>query len=134
MNRLADYFLLEMQDETARFIAVAGLRTRRVSFQAQPLNRLDFAAAGWRHLQAQSGPRTLEISGSGLFAGDAADHLMQQLFVLSRHAEARITLPAFGIFHGSFAITELAYEGRDGELMSWHIALQSAGEVNFALA
>ncbi len=131
---LGDYFLLQVQNSDDEFVAMAGLRTRVLALQARPLERLDFAVQGWRHLQAASGVHALNVAGNGLFTNQAADHLVRQLFMNGKHAMARIIVPEFGHFTGSFAVTELAYEGRNEEAVSWRVALQSAGEVAFAVA
>lgn len=133
-SHLGDYFLLQVQDEQGDLISVAGLRTRALTLKAQPLERLDFTVGGWRQLQQESGVHAMHILGHGLFAGRAADHLLRRLFLQGQHAKSRIILPDFGTFSGSFAIVELAYEGRQEDVISWRIALQSAGEIDFAVA
>lgn len=131
---MGDYFLLQLRDDNADYQSIAGLRTSQLSLQVKPLERLDFDAAGWRHLQPASGVQSLSLAGSGLFVGAAADHLMRRLFSTGAHGAARIIVPEFGTFSGPFAITELAYEGRSEELVSWRVALQSAGDIDFASA
>ena len=131
---LSGFFLLELQNAERDYIAVAGLRTQRLSLRAKPLARLAFDDTGWAHVQPASGAQSLQLVGSGLFIGATSDHLLRRLFAAGAHAEARIVMPDFGSFTGPFAITELAYEGQVEDLTSWRVALQSAGEIDFALA
>lgn len=132
--QLSDYFLLQVADEAGVFVSVAGLRMRALTLKAQPLDRLDFSVQGWRQLQQESGVHTMHILGHGLFSGQAAEHLLRRLFLQGQHAQSRIILPDFGTFKGPFAIVELAYEGRAEDVLSWRLALQSAGEIDFAVA
>jgi len=59
--------LLKMADATnTSFNAVAGMRSRRVAFNAEPVDITDFESAGrWRHLLAGAGVQRASISGSG---------------------------------------------------------------------
>ena len=133
-DSLTDYFLVELATSQGRFVPVAGLRTQYVRLQAEPFERLGFALAGWRHLQPHPASQFMELAGSGLFTDAAAQHLVQRLFADGRHTTARIHVPGVAHFEGRFAITELTFESQIDALTNWRLALQSAGEVDFALA
>lgn len=126
-------FLLQLQNADQSYAAVAGLQTRSLQIEARPAAKLDVAADGWRHLQPGGAVQAMRIAGDGIFTAAAAAHLLGSLHGPA-HAEARITLPGFGRFSGPFAVTELAFEGEEDELIVWRLALQSAGEVRFEVA
>lgn len=123
--------LLKLQDGSA-YVTVAGLRSRRLSFNAQAVDATDAESAGrWRELLGGAGVQRASISGSGLFKDQASDALVRTAFFAGSVINWQVLMPSFGTVTGPFQITALDYAGQhDGE-MTFEIALESAGALAF---
>lgn len=111
---------------------VAGLRTKRMSFDARTVDVTDAESAGrWRELLADAGVRRAAITGSGLFKEAGSDEAIRALFFGGGIARFQLIVPEFGTIEGPFQIARLDYAGAyDGEA-TFEIALESAGELTF---
>ena len=136
MPLAAEHFILSVAyadkatAEESRFRPIGGLQIKSLHLQASPLERLDFTSH-WRHLAGQNSAVRLRISGSGILAGAASDHFLAHLFLTNQQAACRIDMSQFGRFTGPFLITELAYEARRDEEVSWRIGLHSVADIRF---
>ncbi|MGL3606469.1 phage major tail protein, TP901-1 family [Rhizobium sp. G187] len=124
--------LLKVEDG-AGFVTVAGLRARRLSFNAQSVDVTDQESAGqWRELLAGAGVRRAGLTGSGLFRDQASDATLRAAFFAGAILTYQVVIPDFGTVTAPFQVTALDYAGNhDGEL-TFEIALESAGAVSFA--
>ena len=127
--------LLLKLDQSGSFITVAGLRTKRLAFNAQTVDITNADSAGrWRELLAGSGVQRASVSGSGLFKDAASDAAIRTKFFDGSIAAWQLAIPDFGTVEGPFQITALEYAGaHDGE-MTFEIALESAGAISFSAA
>ncbi|MCZ8181038.1 MAG: phage major tail protein, TP901-1 family [Rhizobium sp.] len=124
--------LLKVEDGTG-FVTVAGLRARRLAFNAQTVDVTDSESAGrWRELLEGAGVRRAGLTGSGLFKDAASDALIRAAFFAGSILTYQVVIPDFGTVTAPFQVTALDYAGNhDGEV-SFEIALESAGAVSFA--
>jgi TP901-1 family phage major tail protein len=124
--------LLIKIDNGAGFVTVAGLRTKRLSFNAQLVDVTDAESAGrWRELLGGAGVQRAALSGAGIFKDQASDALVRTLFFAGTIAAWQIVIPDFGTVEGPFQIAALDYSGaHDGEVV-FEIALESAGLLTF---
>ena len=122
-------------DNTGQFETVAGLRTRRLSFNAQSVDVTDSESAGrWRELLSGAGMRSAALSGSGIFKDRAADETVRATFFAGAVVNWQVVVPDFGTFSGPFQITALEYSGNhDGEI-TFELAMESAGLLSFEQA
>ncbi|QLF69872.1 phage major tail protein, TP901-1 family [Peteryoungia desertarenae] len=118
---------------TAGFETVAGLRSRRLTFNAQTVDVTDGESAGrWRELLGGAGVRRASVTGAGLFKDQASDAQVRSAFFAGEIADWQVVIPDFGTVTAPFQITALDYGGNhDGEV-TFEIALESAGAVSFA--
>lgn len=125
--------LLIKIDDGGTFVTIAGLRARRLAFNALPVDITDAESAGrWRELLGGAGVQRASLSGGGLFKDQASDALTRAVFFASEIRAWQVAIPGFGTVTGPFQITALEYAGRhDGE-MTFEIALESAGALSFA--
>jgi TP901-1 family phage major tail protein len=116
----------------ASFTTVAGLRTRRLSFNAETVDVTHAESAGrWRELLDGAGVKRAGVSGRGLFKDAASDALVRQTFFDGTVKSYQIVIPDFGTVAGAFQITSLDFAGEhDGE-MTFDVSLESAGELTF---
>jgi TP901-1 family phage major tail protein len=126
--------LLKVRTAVGVFTTVAGLRARKMAFNAETVDVTDADSAGrWRELIGGAGVQRAALSGSGIFKDVASDFKVRDLFFNSALEDWQIIVPDFGIVAGQFQITALEYSGNhDGEL-TFEIALESAGALTFTV-
>jgi TP901-1 family phage major tail protein len=119
----------------AGFITVAGLRTRRLSFNTETVDITHAESAGrWRELLDGAGIKRAGLAGRGLFKDAASDALVRQTFFDGMVKSYQIVIPDFGTVEGTFQIVSLEFAGEhDGEV-TFDLSLESAGELTFAAA
>ena len=122
-------------DGSSNFVTVAGLRTKRLAFNAETVDITDADSAGrWRELLAGSGVQRAAVSGAGIFKDAQSDGAIRQKFFDGAIVDWQFFVPDFGTVEGPFQITALEYSGsHDGEV-AFEIALESAGAVSFQAA
>jgi TP901-1 family phage major tail protein len=127
--------LLKINADENGFSTIAGLRARQISFNTETVDTTDSESAGrWRELLAGAGLRRSSITGAGIFKDMESDEKVRSVFFNASIVPWQIVIPDFGIVEGLFQIVSLEYSGQhDGEV-SFNIALESAGEINFASA
>ncbi len=125
--------LLIKINDGGNYITIAGLRARRLAFNAEAVDITDAESAGrWRELLGGAGVQRASLSGGGLFKDQASDALARAVFFAGEIRDWQVAIPDFGTVTGPFQITALEYAGRhDGE-MTFEIALESAGALVFA--
>lgn len=111
---------------------VAGLRSRRLAFNASAIDITDAESAGrWRELLEGAGVRRASVSGSGIFKDQASDATVRTSFFGGTILDWQIVIPDFGTVTGPFQIVALEYAGQyNGEVM-FDLALESAGQLAF---
>jgi TP901-1 family phage major tail protein len=119
----------------AGYTTVAGLRTRRLSFNAETVDITHAESANrWRELLDGAGVKRASISGRGLFKDAATDALMRQTFFDGAVKNYQIVIPDFGTVQGAYQITNLELAGEHNGEVTYDVALESAGEQTFAAA
>ena len=114
------------------FITVAGLRSRRLAFNAELVDITHAESVDrWRELLAGAGVRRASVSGRGLFKDGASDALVRQLFFDSALANCQLIVPDFGVVEGLFQIASLEFSGEHNGEVTFDLALESAGALTF---
>lgn len=126
--------LLLKINNAGTYVTVAGLRTKRLAFNAETVDVTDAESAGrWRELLGGVGIQRAALTGAGIFKDLASDALVRTSFFAGTIPAWQIVIPDFGTVSGSFQIAVLEYSGRhDGEVQ-FEIALESAGAISFAV-
>ena len=124
--------LVKLDDGAGSFVAVAGLRTRQIAFNAESVDVTNADSAGrWRELLAGAGMRRASIAGAGVFKDEAADARLRLLFFDGTIATFQLVIPTFGVIAGPFQITALEYRGDHAGEVTFDMALDSAGALSF---
>ncbi|MCK0196347.1 phage major tail protein, TP901-1 family [Ancylobacter sp. 6x-1] len=124
--------LLLKIDDGAGFITVAGLRSRQIAFNAEPVDVTHAESAGrWRELLAGAGTRRASVSGSGVFKDAASDALLRQRFFDGVAVSVQLIVPDFGTLAGMFVISALQIAAEHDREVTFEITLESAGAVGF---
>ncbi len=119
----------------AGFTTVAGLRTRRLAFNAETVDITHAESANrWRELLDGAGVKRASVSGRGLFTDAATDATMRQTFFDGTVLNYQIVIPDFGTVQGAFQLSNLEFAGEHNGEVTYDLALESAGELTFAAA
>jgi TP901-1 family phage major tail protein len=121
-------------DETGAgsFVTVAGLRTKRLAFNAQSVDVTDAESAGrWRELLSGGGVRRASVSGSGIFKDQASDAAIRSIFFSGEVRNWQLVLPDFGTVAGPFQITALEFSADHAGEVRFELGLESAGALSF---
>jgi TP901-1 family phage major tail protein len=116
----------------AGFTTVAGLRSRRIAFNAETVDITHAESADrWRELLDGAGVKRASVSGNGLFKDESSDALMRQTFFDGTIVNYQIVIPGFGTVAGLFQISSLEFAGEHNGEVTYDLALESAGELTF---
>jgi len=117
------------------YTTVAGLRTRRLAFNAETVDITHAESANrWRELLDGAGIKRASVSGRGLFKDATTDALMRQAFFDGSVVSHQIIIPDFGTVQGPFQITSLEIAGEHNGEVTYDMSLESAGELTFTEA
>src|SRR5579885_3922492 len=95
--------LIKISDGAGGFTTVAGLRTRRLAFNAETVDITHAESANrWRELLDGAGVKRASLAGRGLFKDAASDALIRQSFFAGAIANFQIVIPDFGTIEGPF--------------------------------
>lgn len=123
--------LLKISDGGS-YVTVAGLRSRRLAFNAETVDVTDAESAGrWRELLGGAGVQRASLTGAGLFKDQASDALVRQAFFAGSILSWQVLIPDFGTVTGPFQITALEYSGEHNGELRFELALESAGQLSF---
>jgi TP901-1 family phage major tail protein len=126
--------LLKIADG-AGYTTVAGLRSRRIAFNAETVDITHAESTDrWRELLEGAGVRRASISGRGLFKDAATDALMRQTFFDGAVKTYQVVMPDFGTVQGPFQIVSLEFAGEHNGEVTYELSLESAGALTFAAA
>jgi TP901-1 family phage major tail protein len=119
-------------NQDAAFETVAGMRSRRIAFNAESIDITNADSAGrWRELLEGAGVRRASVSGAGIFKDDTSDASVRELFFEGGIRTWQVIVPDFGTIAGPFQVTRLEYAGEHGGEVSYEMALESAGMLSF---
>jgi TP901-1 family phage major tail protein len=124
--------LVKISDGAGGFTTVAGLRTRRLAFNAETVDVTNAESSNrWRELLDGAGVKRALVSGRGLFKDAASDAQMRQTFFDGTIVAYQIVIPDFGTVQGAFQLTSLEFAGEHNGEVTYDVALESAGELTF---
>ncbi len=130
-----DLLLKVDKNSISSFATVAGMRSRRIAFNAEAVDVTDFESTGlWRELLAGSGVQRASINGSGIFKDAASDASIREIFFNSAIVPWQVIVPDFGTIEGLFQVTSLEYAGSHNGEVSFEMSLESAGSLTFTVA
>jgi TP901-1 family phage major tail protein len=124
--------LLVKINDGAGFVTVAGLRSRKLAFNAEIVDVTHAESVNrWRELLAGAGVKRASISGRGLFKDASSDALVRQAFFDGAVNSAQVVVPDFGTIEGLFQITSLEFSGEHNGEVTFDVSLESAGALTF---
>jgi TP901-1 family phage major tail protein len=127
--------LVKISDGAGGFTTVAGLRTRRLAFNAETVDITNAESSNrWRELLDGAGVKRASVSGRGLFKDATSDASMRQTFFDGTVLSYQIVIPDFGTVEGPFQLTNLEFAGEHNGEVTYDVAMESAGELTFTAA
>ena len=124
--------LLKIDAGTGSFVTVAGLRSRRLTFNAETIDVTSAESAGrWRELLAGAGIRRAALAGTGVFRDEQSDALVRQVLFDQAIRDWQVIVPDFGTVQGPFLVASLEYRGEHSGEVTFDLALESAGALSF---
>jgi TP901-1 family phage major tail protein len=125
--------LLVKMHDGAGYVTVAGLRSRRIAFNAETVDITHAESAGrWRELLEGAGVKRATIAGRGLFKDEASDALVRSAFFDGAVKDCQIVIPDFGTVTGAFQVVALEFAGEHNGEVTYELSLESAGALTFA--
>ncbi|MBN8970773.1 MAG: phage major tail protein, TP901-1 family [Rhizobiales bacterium] len=125
--------LLVKMFDGASYATVAGLRSRKIAFNAELVDVTHAESVDrWRELLAGAGVKRASISGRGLFKDAASDALLRQSFFDGAINNCQVIVPDFGTIQGAFQISGLEFSGEHNGEVTFDISLESASALTFA--
>jgi TP901-1 family phage major tail protein len=114
------------------YTTIAGLRTRRLAFNAEVVDITHAESANrWRELLDGAGVKRASISGRGLFTDAATDANVRQTFFDGTVKNYQVVIPDFGTVAGAFQINNLEFAGEHNGEVTYDLSMESAGELTF---
>lgn len=124
--------LLKLDNGTGTFVTVAGLRVRKLTLDAAPVDGTNAASPqAWRQLLPGGLHKSAQIEGSGIFKNAASDQLVRQMFFNDGIVTWQILIPACGTVQGLFQIALLELHGEQNLELQFDLKLESAGALSF---
>jgi TP901-1 family phage major tail protein len=124
--------LLVKIHDGSEYVTVAGMRSRRIAFNAETVDVTHAESAGrWRELLEGAGVKRASIAGRGLFKDAASDALIRQAFFDGAVKDCQIVIPDFGAIEGAFQIASLEFAGEHNGEVTYELSLESAGALTF---
>jgi TP901-1 family phage major tail protein len=124
--------LIKIDDGAGGFTTVAGLRSQRLTFNADTVDITHAESVDrWRELLEGAGVKRASVAGKGLFKDQASDALIRQYFFDGSVKNYQIVIPDFGTVEGAFQISSLDFAGEHNGEVTYDLALESAGALTF---
>jgi TP901-1 family phage major tail protein len=125
--------LLVKIDDGASYVTIAGLRSRRLAFNAEIVDITHAESVErWRELLDGAGVKRASVAGRGLFKDAASDALLRQTFFDGAVKNYQLVIPDFGTVTGPFQIASFEFAGEHNGEVTYELALESAGALAFA--
>lgn len=108
--------------------AIAGVRTKGVTCNAEPVDITDDDSAGWQELLADPARQSVEVSVAGVIKGD----VMREAFFTRVALEAVvITYGAGGTLQGDFFVSSYTEGNEYEDASTFEATLTSGGAITY---
>lgn len=129
-----DLLLEYSTDGGTTYTTLAGVISKSVAINQEPVDVTTDDADGWRTLLAEPGTRSVDLSVSGV---TESDYLREQITVGTSSVafeDIRITYPNGDTITGSFFLNSLTETGETTAGVTFEGSLQSSGEITYTAA
>jgi len=119
---------------TSPAVTVAGVRTKGVKINAEPVDITSDDSSGWRELLDAPGQQTVDLSVSGITDDDTWRAKMLTALGSRAHEDMELTYPDGGTLTGKFFIASYVETGEYNGSVTFEMELQSSGTQTFSAA
>lgn len=111
------------------FEAIAGLRSRSITFNAEAVDVTNADSSNkWRELLDACGVKSFSVSGSGVMLPGTPTEEVREAFFAGSIRTWRLLIPGFGTVEADCKITSLEFGGEHNDAVQVSMSLESAGE------
>ncbi len=124
-------FLLKVTDgvSPADYTSVGGLRAATASIANAVVDITTKDEAPWKTLLANTGDRSLSISGSGIFKDSVGENYVRGFSINGAMANFQLTAEDGDTITGSFLVSKFEYTGNYNGAQEYSMTLESSGPV-----
>jgi TP901-1 family phage major tail protein len=128
--------LLKISDGTSpgSFSTVGGMRSKTITINNETVDITTDDDAPWRQLLADSGTRSVSMSGSGVFQDDAAMNAIEDLVFSGQTQEFQMVFENGDIMQGFFQVSSLEHGGEHMAEQTYSMSMESATTVSLIRA
>lgn len=128
--------LLKISDgvSPAGWTTISGIRSTSLSINNDSVDITTADEAPIRTLMADTGLRSVSVSGSGVFKDDAGMNSIEDLAMNSNIQEFQLVFGNSDIMQGNFQVTSYEYTGEHTGEQTFSISLESASIISMIRA
>jgi len=120
---------------TPDYQTIGGIRAHKIDVNAAAIDVTNTDSAGqWKEVLDGAGVKSLKLSGSGVFASDAAAQSVHGYALAGTIRKWQVTVPGLGVYVVPMKITAFSIDGQDKSEVTWSVSLDSAGQPTFTPA
>lgn len=125
--------LLKISDGVSpdTFTTIGGLRSKSITVNNESVDITTADEAPWRQLLADTGLRSISVSGSGVFEDGAAANDVEDLAFNGNLQDFQIVFGNGDYMQGQFQVTAFEYGGEHVGEQTYSITLESAAQILF---
>lgn len=130
-------FVLKLGDGevSETFTVIGGLRTTSITINGAPVDVTTKDSAPWRKLLADTGIKSVSISGAGIFQDDAIIALIRTACLGQELNNFQVVNGSTGdIYEGAFQVTNFSENAPHDNAVDFSISLESSGAITFTPA
>ncbi|WP_026790343.1 phage major tail protein, TP901-1 family [Pleomorphomonas oryzae] len=118
---------------TPSYTTVGGIKSRTITVNRETVDVTNSDSLNqWRELLADAGIRSMSVSGSGVFASDAAAKaVVAEVVSGTAFRKWQLVVPGLGTFEGLFAVTQCEFAGEHNGEETYSMSLESAAALTF---
>jgi len=116
------------------FSNVAGLRSKTITINNEPVDITTSDDAPWRALLDNTGLRSVSLSASGVFQDVASVNSMEDLAFSGLLNNFELTFENGDVIDGAFLLTSFEYAGEHTAEQTYSVSLESSGTCSMTRA
>lgn len=114
------------------FSTVGGLRTTRMMVNRQLVTATDVTSQGWRRMLEAAGMAFMRVQGVGLFTDSTAEETLRIQAMTGVAANYELYFGNGDKISGAFLVSSYERGGKQGDMESFGVTLESMGAVGYS--
>lgn len=121
-------------NETETFTTLGGLRVASLRLANHKVEAGHVGSGAWRTLMAHSGLRSLTVAGNGVFSDETSEERLRAQAFSGAVSNYELRFGNGDMLQGVFMVGSYERTGKMGDVETYALVLESAGEVSFTRA